>query len=325
VNTKGLLCSTALVMGTTLIISLITNISGYFPYEIFTSSLRKNITLVLIIIMITVSLSRIPYKNLDPIKNSKSLMRALILGLMAASIIPLLAYLVLKDLPDFKDYAPGLIFIAAAPFAVSIPPLSYILRGDLVHALRSTIFVYVFALLWIPLIIWITIGELVDMKNVLITIAEVIGLPLVLSRLLTKVEISKEVMSITLNLILALFVWLSVSTAIFPSTTYVLVVFLLVAAIRTFVFSNGVNAIERKLKVPWPQRVTDVLMVSYKNNGIAIALCVATLGTQAPYAVTVIATSIVIEICWVTFMDSVTFSKRRMEREMAIDKEREII
>lgn len=321
-NAKGLLCSTALVMGAALIISLITNISGYFPYEIFTAPIRRNITLVLIIIMITVSLSRIPYKNLDPIKNSKSLMRALILGLIAASIIPLLAYLILKDIPAFKDYATGLVFIAAAPFAVSIPPLSYILRGDLAHALRSTIFVYVAALLWIPFVIWITIGELVDMKSVVITIAEVIGLPLILSRFLTRVEISKEVMSVTLNVILAFFVWLSVSTAIFPSTMSVLIVFLLIAALRTFVFSNGVNVIERKLNIPWPQRVTDVLMTSYKNNGIAIALCVATLGTQAPYAVTVIATSIVIEICWVTFMDSVTFSKKRMKRELTIDQER---
>ncbi len=314
---KNLLCCTAIFMGAALIISLITNISDCFPYDLLTSPIRRNITLVLIIIMITISLSRIPYKNLNPIKNSKSLIRALILGLLAASIIPLIGYLLLKDLPDFKNYALGLIFIAAAPFAVSIPPLSYILHGDLTYALRSTIFVYVAALLWIPFIIWLTIGELIDMKNVIITIAEVIGLPLILSRLITKVEISREMMSITLNLILAFFIWISVSTAIFPSILSVLFIFLLIAAVRTFVFSNGINAIERRLGVQWPERVTDVLMISYKNNGIAIALCVATLGINAPYAITVIATSIVIEICWVTFMDSITFSKRKMKKEIA--------
>lgn len=32
-----------------------------------------------------------------------------------------------------------------------------------------------------------------------------------------------------------------------------------------------------------------------------------------------IATSIVVEICWVIFMDSVLFSRRRMERELERD------
>jgi BASS family bile acid:Na+ symporter len=34
-----------------------------------------------------------------------------------------------------------------------------------------------------------------------------------------------------------------------------------------------------------------------------------------------IAASIVVEVCWVAFMDSVLFSKGRMERELASDRE----
>ena len=62
-------------------------------------------------------------------------------------------------------------------------------------------------------------------------------------------------------------------------------------------------------------------MASYKNKGIAIAMCAATLGPMASLAMVAIATSIVVEICWVIFMDSVLFNRRRMERELARDAE----
>ena len=62
-------------------------------------------------------------------------------------------------------------------------------------------------------------------------------------------------------------------------------------------------------------------MVSYKNKGIAIALCVAVMGPQTPYAMVAIAASIVVEVCWVAFMDSVLFSKKRMEAELKADSE----
>ena len=61
--------------------------------------------------------------------------------------------------------------------------------------------------------------------------------------------------------------------------------------------------------------MTDILMTSYKNKGVAIALCVVVY----PQGMVAIATSILIEITWVAFMDSVLFSKKRMERELALE------
>ena len=60
-------------------------------------------------------------------------------------------------------------------------------------------------------------------------------------------------------------------------------------------------------------------MTSYKNKGIAIATCMAVLGPTglAPVAMVAIATSIVVEVLWVAFMDSVLFGRKRMEKELA--------
>ena len=323
VKAVDLICSTAFMMGFALVISVATNMSGLFPSDVLTADIRSNLTIFLLACILTLTLSRIPFKNLDPVKNYKSVTRAVLLGLVFASTVPLIAYYILKNVDGYQQYATGLVFIAAAPFAGSVGPLSLILRGDLEHALRSTIVVYVVSLAWIPFIIWLTLGEVVDMTKVVITVIELIGVPLVVSRLFTKVKIDKTVMAIVLNSVIAFLVWLSVSSTNFVSAGWtVLIVFMIIAAIRDIGLGLTTEVIERKAHVPWSSRVTDILMISYKNKGIAIALCTSVLaGPMIGNAMVAIAASIVVEIIWVAFMDSVLFSKSRMEKELAMDKQ----
>ena len=318
-----LLTSTAFMMGFAVVVSLLTNdfITGLFPDFLAgkeNAGLRSNITIILLACMLTITLSRIPYTDLNPLKNSKSVLSATILGLVIASTVPLIAYFLLKDMDGYSQYAPGLVFIAATPFAASVGPLSLILRGDLQHALRSTIVVYVIALVWIPFIIWATMGKSVDMMTVVITVIEIIGIPLVVSRLFTKIQIDKTHMSIILNITIAFLVWLSVGSTNFGSAGLtVLAVFMVIAALRDIGLGLGAEVVEKRMEIPWSQRVTDILMISYKNKGIAIALCGAVMGPLSAVAMVPIAASIVVEVCWVAFMDSVLFSKKRMERELS--------
>ena len=321
---KDLLCSSAFMMSLAIIVSLITNASGLFPGgagEALNSDVRSNLTVFFLAVMMTISFSRFSYRDLNPLKNVKSVGRAVLLGMVVASIIPLLGFFLLKD-GEYCSYVVGLVFIAATPFAASVPPLSYILRGDMEHALRSTIVVYILSLVWIPFIIWMCIGELVDMKSVAITVVEIIGIPFVLSRLLTGLKISKETMGIILNLIIFFLVWLSVSSANFNIGLTILLAFVLVAVLRTFFLGNVVEAAEKRMGIHWKQRVTDILMTSYKNKGIALAMCAAALpGYMVPNAMVAIAASIIVEVCWVAFMDGVLFSKKRMIRELSAEGE----
>lgn len=319
-----LLSSTAFMMGAAVVVSLITNayITGWYPDFLATNNkLRSNITIILLACMLTITLSRIPYKDLNPVKNIRSVSRAIILGLIVASSIPLVAYYILRNVDAYAAYAPGLVFLAATPFAASVGPLSLILRGDLEHALRSTIVVYIVSLIWIPFIVWVTLGKTVDMSTVVVTVIELIGVPLVVSRLLTKLRINKTAMSVMLNCVIAFLVWLSVGSTNFGSAGFiVLAVFMIIAALRDVGLGLGTEAVERRIGIPWSQRVTDILMISYKNKGIAIALCAAVMGADARFAMVAIAASIVVEVCWVAFMDSVLFSKKRMARELELDE-----
>ncbi len=319
-NVKTLLQSSAFMMTLALVVALITNFAGVFPSDPLNADVRSTLTIITLATMLTISLSRIPLTNLNPLKYGKSVIRSVLLGLVISSLIPLIGYLILKD-TEYGDQAMGLVFIAATPFAASVAPLSFILNGDLEHATRGTIVVYIVALLWIPFVVWATLGEVVDMKNVFITVIELIAVPLVLSRLLTKVKINKEFMAIFLNCCIFFLVWLSVGSTAFKGEVWIFVAFIIIAALRSFGLGNGVEFVEKKMGIPWKQRVSDILMTSYKNKGIAIALCMAVLGPVglAPKAMVAIATSILVEIMWVAFMDSVLFSRKRMEREIALE------
>ena len=314
---KDLLKSSAFMMMAAMIVALVTNLVGWFPSEL-TPSIRSDLTIWTLVVMLTISLSRIPYKNLNPLEHKGSVLRAVILGLVISSVIPLAGYYLLKD-TEFGNQAAGLIFIAATPFAASVAPLSYILRGDMEHAARGTIIVYIVSLAWIPFIIWMTLGESVDMTDVAIIVLKLLAIPLIVSRLLTKLEINKDLMGIFLNMCIFFMVWLSVGATNFKGIpVWVFIAFAVIAALRSFGLGGAVEAVEKRSGIHWSQRVTDILMASYKNKGIAIALCTSgILGPITGDAMVAIATSILVEITWVAFMDSVLFSRKRMERELA--------
>lgn len=321
-NIKALLKSSAFMMMLAMIVALVTNLSGSFPGGVLDAPLRSDLTIWTLVVMLTLSLSRIPYTDLNPVKHWKSVIRAVVLGLVISSVIPLAGYMLLKS-TDYSDQALGLIFIAATPFAGSVAPLSYILRGDMEHAARGTIIVYIASLAWIPFIIWLTLGESVDMGDVAIIVLELLGVPLVASRLLTRFDIGKDFMAIFLNLCISFMVWLSVGATDFKGMeAWVFIAFAVIAALRSFGLGTGVEVVEKKMGIGWSQRVTDILMTSYKNKGIAIALCTSgIIGPATGSAMVAIATSIIVEITWVAFMDSVLFSRRRMEREIGASPE----
>ena len=310
-----LLTSSAFMMMAAMAVALVTNFAGAFPSDVLDADLRSNLTVLTLMVMLTLSMSRVPLQNLNPLKYGRSMARAIFLGMIVASIIPLLGYILLKD-TEYANQAAGLVFIAATPFAGSVLPLSIILRGDAEHAARGTIVIYILSLVWIPFIVWMTLGDSVDMEFLIITVIELIGVPLVLSRLLTKLEINKDFLAAFLNCCIFFMVWLSVGSTNFSGNEpWIFVVFIVIAALRSFGLGTAVETIEKKAGIRWGQRVTDILMTSYKNKGVAIALCVA----LYPPGMVAIATSILVEITWVAFMDSVLFSKKRMERELAAE------
>ena len=190
-SVKDLLSRGNFMMSMALIVALALGLSGYFP-EI-APEIRSNVTILILAIMMPVSLSRIPFKGLNPAENPKSVLRAILLSMVIASAIPLIASLFFTD----EAFKVGLVFIGLTPFAASVVPLSYILRGDMKHAARGTIAVYLLSIIYIPFMVWLMLDKIIDVTGVIIAVVEVVIIPLFLSRLLVKVEIDKQNLAIS--------------------------------------------------------------------------------------------------------------------------------
>lgn len=316
-NWKALFGRTTFMMSLALLTSLGLGLSGYFPN--IDPEYRSKATIIILAIMMTFALSRIPFKGINPLKDIKSSAKALFLGVVLASSIPLAASFFFDE-PAYKI---GLVFIGLTPFAAAVVPLSYIMRGDLQHAARGTLVVYVSAIAYIPAVVWILFGETVPILEVVKAVFLVVLLPLLLSRLLRNVEIDKENMAAFLNSCIFILVFISVgpTAGMFKTEKVLLVTFMGISVARTFGLGITLEYVAKKRGVPWGQRVTDVLMLSYKNKGIAIALVtVVALASLGPdkigMALFPVTSSIVVEICWVIFMDSVLLSPKRMRAEL---------
>lgn len=300
---KGILGNSSFMMLLALILALIIG----FPYR----DLGSKIPLIVLAVMMTVSLSRISFSNLNPIKHKKSVLRALVLGTVVASFVPLAASFFISD-PLYKA---GLVFIAAAPFAASVVPLSFIMKGDVEHAARGTIIVYLLSIIYIPIIVKLFAGETVNVWDVFEYVVILVLIPMILSRPVSKVKISTSTMQIFVNICVAILIFVSVGSNknIFEKETDLLLIFMGIAVLRTFVLGLGLEYLEKRSGIPWAQRVPDVLMASYKNKGVAIAL---TMGLLPPAAAFPITASIIIEVCWVICMDRFLFTSKRREREI---------
>ena len=55
-----LLTSSAFMMMAAMVVALITNFSGAFPGDVLDAGLRSNLTILTLVVMLTLSMSRIP-------------------------------------------------------------------------------------------------------------------------------------------------------------------------------------------------------------------------------------------------------------------------
>lgn len=326
-----LLSSTAFMMSVALIISICLNLSGamdgvFADDGLLPTGVRGKITIFLLAAMMTVTLSRIPYRNLNPLKHWKSVMRAILLGLVFAGSIPLIFYFILKNVSGYEDYAVGLVFVAAAPFAASVGPLTLIMKGDLESSLRDTVSVYFVSLLWVPFICWLCLDRtIIDMTNVVKVVFVIIGIPLLLSRLFTKVKIDGTIMALILNITIGILIFLSVSSAALKTAGLtVFLVFSVVALLRDFGLGNTTEFLLRKKGMPLAKRTPIILEISYKNKGICMSLAAGVLvGPAIPSAMVCITASIVCEVLYVIYLDSYLLSPRRAAKEHAREEKLE--
>jgi len=253
---------------------------------------RSLITPLLAIIM-TLSLVGV---SSDVFKGGASLLKpgglALLLnyGLLAGALIGL-SHLFIDD-PQLRA---GYVLIAAVPPAVAVIPFTYRLGGDVSFTLIGSVAGHLAAFVMTPLITIAVLGSsLVEPKQLLLALLQLIAAPFVVSRL---VRMSSRVVDwlnryrgtlVNWGFFVVVYTIIGLNRSAFLSFSPGMLGVVLVSALCTFGIAFFTFGVSRIAGVVAPTRVSYAVMAAWKNYGLAGAIALLYFGEAAalPAAVT---------------------------------------
>ncbi|UCC59352.1 MAG: hypothetical protein JSV02_06215 [Dehalococcoidia bacterium] len=214
-----------------------------------------------------------------------------------------LSYLLIDD-PDLHR---GFVLIAAVPPAVAVVPLTFILGGNTRFSLLGNVAAYVVALAITPLISTIFLGaNVVDPSRLLITLGELIVVPIVLSRILRRTRIAESVDRwrepvVNWGFFLVIYTIVGLNRDILLEEPGTLLPAAAVAFIATFVLSEVVNRVAKYFGVGKADRISLMLLVTRKNGGAAGAIALIFFSATAAMPVAVMTAISVLHFVWLSW------------------------
>jgi len=199
------------------------------------------------------------------------------------------------------EYWWGWILMAAAPSAVSVVPFTTILGGKTSKALFSTAVNYLVALGLMPVITLLLIGSAVSTSSLVVSLLLLIVLPMIASRGVMRLKVSKPLNTSLMNICFALLIFAvtGANRDAFVGDPMVMLVISAACLLRTFGTGLGTEFVTRRLGMPKEERIAYVLFASYKNLGLTATLAIALFEPLVAVPATI---CIVFEVVWVIFL-----------------------
>jgi len=220
---------------------------------------------------------------------------------LALNYIMLTAVILAVGRLFYDDIWPGWVLMAAAPSAISVVPFTSVLGGKTTKALFSTAVNYVVALVLMPVLTLILIGNAVSAISLVSSLIILIVLPMAASRIVMKLSIKKGTNTVLINLMFAVMIFAVAGSnrdAFFGDPILVLAVSA-ACVIRTFGTGLLTEFSLRRLRMDKSERIGYVLFASYKNLGLTATLAIALFEPIVAVPATI---CIVFEVVWVIFM-----------------------
>jgi BASS family bile acid:Na+ symporter len=200
----------------------------------------------------------------------------------------------------------GFIIVLTVPPAVAVIPFTLLLKGDTTFSLMATIGCYLGALILMPLI---TIGYLgptfVDQQKVTLIMIELIGIPLLFSRLLKWREFSKKIEPykgtiINWSFFLVTYTIVGLNRGIFLNHPSAMVPVALVALAGTFLMGFGIEKGGQYFGISRERLISLVLLGTQKNTGLAAGLALTLFNDRTALPATVYTIIMIIHFVWLS-------------------------
>jgi len=250
------------------------------------------IAITALIGMTTLSLLGVDVRKKDVTKRKKDIMVILACSLFISTISILAMGLLFAS-----DIWPGWVLLAASPCAVSTISCTAAAGADVKLSFIGVIFVYICALVFMPVFSQTFIGNAVDPTEILKYIVLFVVIPLAITLPFRKMKVSPKGRLIGINfcffimLVMAMGPNLDKMYADPVLMTYVAVI----CALRTVMVFLGMEYLLRRLKVPRSSRQVFVMMAVWKNSTLVLSLAMILIADTAvtmPLAISVMVDTI---------------------------------
>lgn len=287
-----ILSSFSFVVFSAIILGLVTG--GYPAYT-------NEIAMVALIVAMIFSLSSISLKG---ISKGESLRHgiysiALNFGLLSAIII-MISFLFKEELKL------GFVIMASVPTAIAVIPITKILGGKMDHAFVSISLIYLSSLIFTPVFVLVFLGKNVDISRLIYDIILLIVVPLILSRFIRRVKIPDNASRSIANLCFFLLIFgiMGKNRSFLFCELGNILLLSIVLFFRTFVIGSLVFEIGRRMRISKDKLVLLSLFSSFKNEGIAILLCLSLLPKEISYIATIpCVLAIIFEMGWAGYLE----------------------
>ena len=192
-----------------------------------------------------------------------------------------------------ETFRTGFVLLAAVPPAVGVIPFTGFLEGDIEFSIVATLGCYLSAFIVTPLIIYSLLGFGGDLQVKLIaTMAQVIILPFVLSRVLVRTGAAERIARVRGPLLnwsffLVVYTTVGLNRQVFATQPLSLIPAAALTVATTYLLGTAIERGGRLLKID-PKRVTSMILLgTSKNAGFAAGLALTLFGRETAVPSTV--------------------------------------
>ncbi|MGB6607096.1 MAG: bile acid:sodium symporter, partial [Atribacterota bacterium] len=209
----------------------------------------------------------------------RSLARPLAIGILFNYLFLASLLLIFTQWFNFSESIRiGMILVASAPPGVAVLPFTSLLAGNSILSLFATFGTYLSSMFIMPGLIWLLTGSATfPMSKLVITLLELIVLPIILSRFLLFKNFYQRIIPwkgtiVNWGFFIVFLTVIGLNQKTFLEQPDVLIKIFFIALVSTFLGFILLNILLKKIGINQKERISMILLGTFKNSGFAAAI-----------------------------------------------------
>ena len=236
----------------------------------------KSLTIPALALVMTISIAQIPTRE---ILKWRSLAQPLAIGILFNYLFLASLLLIFTQWFNFSEsIRVGMILVASEPPGVAVLPFTSLLAGNSILSLFATFGTYLSSMFIMPGLIWLLTGSTTfPMSKLVITLLELIVLPIILSRFLLFKNFYQRIIPwkgtiVNWGFFIVFLTVIGLNQKTFLEQPDVLIKIFFIALVSTFLGFILLNFLLKKIGITQKERISMILLGTFKNSGFAAAI-----------------------------------------------------